>query len=267
MMMRNKIFEGVKMKDRIHVFKTREAMGVAAGRAVEAKLNELLAMQEVVRVVFAAAPSQNEVLQYLATQADVDWHRVVAFHMDEYVGLKAGAAQLFSSFLTARIFSRVGFKQVHLIDGSAAPAAEVVRYSDLITEAPIDIICLGIGENGHIAFNDPPTADFADPAVLKQVTLDHACRVQQVNDGCFESLEAVPTQALTLSVPALMRGRYLFCVVPGALKQEAVYNTLHQPVQPRYPATILRTHPACSFYFDVDAFGEQHEGDCNDTVL
>ena len=205
----------------LRVFETRDEMGAAAAADVEQKIAELLASQETVRIIFAAAPSQNEVLAALVASEEIDWSRIEAFHMDEYIGLSAAAPQAFSKFLCDRLFDRIGAKAVHLINGNTDPAAECRRYSGLIRQAPIDIVCMGIGENGHIAFNDPPVARFDDPELMKPVELDQACRQQQVNDGCFETIEDVPTHALTLTVPALMSGQNLFCVVPGLTKKEA----------------------------------------------
>jgi len=122
---------------------------------------------------------------------------VTAFHMDEYIGLNGGAAQLFSKYLQSRLFNRVRMKNVHILNGSADTAHESVRYAALISESPLDVICLGIGENGHVAFNDPPVADFNDPLIVKEVALDRSCRMQQVNEGCFATLEEVPEKALT----------------------------------------------------------------------
>lgn len=231
-------------------------MGHAAGRDVEARVAGLLQDRDEVRMVFAAAPSQNEMLDYLASSVLIDWGRVTAFHMDEYLGLNGGADQLFSKYLHRRLFSRIKMKKVWLIDGNADPAREAERYSALINEAPIDVICLGIGENGHIAFNDPPVADFNDPLTVKKVSLDRSCRMQQVNEGCFATLEEVPEEALTLTIPVIFNASNLFCVVPGRSKREAVYNTVNGPVTTACPASVLQRHPDCSFYFDTDSFGE-----------
>ena len=232
-------------------------MGLAAGRDVEARVAGLLEFKDEVRMVFAAAPSQNEMLDYLAGSRLIDWSRVTAFHMDEYIGLNGGADQLFSLYLERRLFSKVKMKNVHLINGNTDTEKEAGRYSSLLTEAPLDIICLGIGENGHIAFNDPPVADFSDTMVVKKVSLDRACRLQQVNEGCFTTLEEVPEKALTLTIPVIFKASHLFCVVPGKSKREAVYNTLNGPVTTACPASVLQKHPDCSFYFDRDSFGDQ----------
>jgi glucosamine-6-phosphate deaminase len=241
----------------VNVFPTREEMGLAAGKDVEARISWLLECRDEVRMVFAAAPSQNEMLDYLASSTLIDWGRVTAFHMDEYIGLNGGADQLFSKYLQRRLFSRVKMKKVWLLDGNADPGKEAARYTALINEAPIDVICLGIGENGHIAFNDPPVADFNDPLTVKKVSLDRSCRIQQVNEGCFATLDEVPEEALTMTIPVIFGASHLFCVVPGRSKKEAVNNTLNGPVTTACPASVLQKHPDCSFYFDADSFGEQ----------
>jgi glucosamine-6-phosphate deaminase len=238
----------------VKVFRTRREMGDAAGKAVALRLRTLLATQSHVRMIFAAAPSQQEVLDYLVRADGINWKRVTAFHMDEYIGLPEGAEQSFGLWLKEAIFKRVRPGEVHYVDGRAKDvAAECARYSALLKAEPVDLCCLGIGENGHIAFNDPPVADFKDPALVKAVELDAPCRTQQVNDGCFPSFDAVPKTALTLTIPALMSAKELHCVVPGPRKAAAVKRTLQGPVSTECPATILRTHPAAVLYLDDDS--------------
>jgi len=205
-------------------------------------------------MIFAAAPSQNELLDYLVNSDKIEWQRIEAFHMDEYIGLDSNDSRSFSTYLNEHLFNTLDFEQVHLINGKALVDMEVKRYSELIEQAPIDIVCLGIGENGHIAFNDPPVADFNDLEILKLVELDEACRTQQVNEECFDTLDDVPREAFTLTIPVLMRADFLFCVVPGTSKSEAVYNTLNGPISTKCPASILQRHSNCKFYFDEDAY-------------
>lgn len=238
----------------VKVYQSRAEMGRAAALDVEEHIHSLLKQQELVRIIFAAAPSQNELLEHLATSTTIDWSRIEVFHMDEYIGLSPKAPQAFSRFLRDRLFDLVQPKRVQLIDGTGDPETECRRYANLINTAPVDIVCLGIGENGHLAFNDPPVADFHDPLTVKMVELDSACRQQQVNDGCFPRVEDVPSHAITLTIPALMAGKRLFCVVPGASKRAAVASTLHDPMTPACPATILRSHPHCTLYLDRDAY-------------
>lgn len=251
MLIKNERIERLNVK----VYTDRKAMGKAAGKEAAAKIRELLAQKERVRIVLAAAPSQNEFLEALTAEQGIDWSHITAFHMDEYIGLPADAPQKFSTFLCAKLFDLVKPGQVHLLDGSGPVQAECVRYGDLIKAEPIDIVCLGIGENGHIAFNDPPVADFNDPKAIKPVELDVECRQQQVNDGCFPDFDSVPARALTLTIPTLMSGAHLFCMVPGLTKKNAVQSTLHDTVSTQCPATILRIHPDCTLYLDTDSYG------------
>jgi glucosamine-6-phosphate deaminase len=238
---------------KVEVYKTRAEMGVAAAVRVASTVNELLGQQESVNIIFAAAPSQNEFLKGLL-EASIDWGRVRAFHMDEYIGLAPEAPQAFGNFLRERLFGKAGFLAVHYIDGGATDLKkECERYAGLLLKYPPDIVCMGIGENGHIAFNDPPVADLNDPYMVKVVELDLPCRQQQVNDGCFLRLDLVPTHALTLTVPALMAGRFVYCIVPGPLKAGAVYNTLYQEIAAAYPASVLRRHAHAELFLDVDS--------------
>ncbi len=240
-------------KLRVQAFATREQMGRAAGLAAAAAISGSIARQGFARVIFAAAPSQNETLATLTSDASVDWSKVTAFHMDEYIGLPEGAPQRFSQYLKERVFDRVPLAAVHLL-GLQPPESECEHYAKLLAEKPVDVVCLGIGENGHIAFNDPPVADFNDPRLVKIVTLDAACRQQQVNDGCFPNFDAVPEKAVTLTIPALMRGAALICSVPGKTKRDAVRATLGDAISTRCPATILRTHHDCTLFLDTDSY-------------
>ncbi|AEL24242.1 6-phosphogluconolactonase [Cyclobacterium marinum] len=237
----------------LNIYQSRNEMGIAAGRAVENKITTLLKEKECLRIIFAAAPSQSEMLNYLASSKTIPWERIIAFHMDEYIGLSKDSPALFSNFLRRHLFDLVPFKKVHLLDGEANPQAEVSRYSTLLNEAPIDIVCLGIGENGHIAFNDPSVADFEDPQTVKEVVLETPCRQQQVNDGCFAKLSEVPETALSLTIPTLINADHLFCVVPGAAKKAAVYQTLFGQISTQCPGTILRKSEQCSLYLDQDS--------------
>ncbi|QKJ85046.1 Glucosamine-6-phosphate deaminase [Paramixta manurensis] len=248
----NRQYEKLQVK----VFPDRQALGYQAAEEAAAYLRQRLASQQQVRIVFAAAPSQNAFLDRLRQAPDIEWSRVSAFHMDEYIGLAEGAEQLFSHYLTTHLFRDVQPGEVHLIPASGQPEQIIQRYSDLLAVAPIDMVCLGIGENGHLAFNDPPVADFADPQVMKVVELDAVCRQQQVNDGCFSTLAAVPRHALTLTIPTLLSAQRLFCMVPGKNKRQAVTDTLRQPITTACPSTILRQHAGCTLYTDSDAFQE-----------
>lgn len=239
---------------RVNLFKNRQELGLSAAQAVASQIKELQQNQDFVNIIFASAPSQNEFLATLAQESGIDWPRIRAFHMDEYIGLPADAPQSFGFFLKEQLFDKVGITEVYYLDGNAAdPAQECRRYSALLEQYPTDIVCLGIGENCHIAFNDPHVADFNDPVLVKQVQLDLTSRVQQVHDECFDALDQVPEYALTLTVPALLRGKHLFCMVPAAHKAEAIYHTLVDAVTEEYPATILRTHGGASLFIDADS--------------
>ena len=237
------------------VYADRTAMGEAAASDVMNKINELLTKQDFINIIFAAAPSQNEFLSALI-KSSVEWSRVRAFHMDEYIGLSDDAPQGFGNFLKEKIFGKLPFAAIHYINGNTiASEAACKRYADLLNQFPVDIVCMGIGENGHIAFNDPPVADFNDGQLVKVVELDHACRQQQVNDGCFKTIDEVPKNAITLTIPALMAARYVYCMVPGPTKVEAVFNTLHQDIVEQYPSSILRTHEHAILYLDALSSG------------
>lgn len=235
------------------IFETRELMGQSAATAVADKIKMLLQTRPEVNMIFAAAPSQNEFLAALVAK-NVAWEKINAFHMDEYIGLNADAPQGFGNFLKDRIFGKLPFKSINYLNGNALNIKdECERYQQLLTQFPTDIVCMGIGENGHLAFNDPPVADFADPVMVKEVELDAVCRQQQVNDGCFASIGGVPTHALTLTIPALVKAPFLSVVVPGPAKAEAVFNTLNKPISEAFPSTILRTHAAATLYLDKDS--------------
>lgn len=254
----NAMKEFYKDKLRVLVASGRDAMGIAAAADIRAAILALLSQKDRVRVIFAAAPSQNEVLAHLAAYSDIDWSRIDGFHMDEYVGLPEELAdQSFGSYLKEHIFGKVPFGSVNLIDATAADKkAECARYARLLAEKPVDIVVLGIGENGHIAFNDPPVADFQDPESVKIVELDDKCRNQQVHDGCFSALALVPTHAITLTCTALTAGAKMFCVVPGPTKAWAVRQTLEGEIGEHCPASILRRHCGAVLYLDRDSAKE-----------
>ena len=239
---------------RVNVYDTRDIMGKSAALDIKVCILRLLEEKERINMIFAAAPSQNEVLSALVSDKDIPWQRINAFHMDEYIGLDANAPQCFGNFLREHIFGLVPFGAVSYINASATDAeAECKRYSELLMKSPVDIVVMGIGENGHVAFNDPPVADFCDPKMVKTVALDEICRNQQVNDGCFESIDKVPKTAITLTVPALFAGKYLFCIVPAKTKAIAVRDTLYGEIGEHCPATVLRRHNNAVLYLDLDS--------------
>lgn len=238
----------------VRVYNSRQSMGEAAAELVTEKLRVLLGEKEYVNIIFAAAPSQNEFLQLLTGKKNIDWTRVNAFHMDEYLYLSKDAAQGFGNFLKTKLFSKLPFRSVNYINGNAENIEhECQRYSCLLQQYPADIVCMGIGENGHIAFNDPPVANFDDMTLVKVVELEQACRQQQVNDKCFDTLNAVPLKAITLTIPALMSAKYIFCIVPGKTKAQAIYNTLNQGIEEQYPSTIIRKHDNAILFLDKES--------------
>jgi glucosamine-6-phosphate deaminase len=242
---------------KVGIFEDRSRLGQAAATAVADRMRTSLKTKARLFMVFASAPSQNEFLDELAKSPGIDWKRVTAFHLDEYVGLSDTAPQNFGNFLRMRLFDRVSPGTVHYLDGMAEDLdAECVRYSTLLEYNPFDIACIGIGENGHIAFNDPPFARFDDPQLVKIVDLDPVSRQQQVHDGCFQELDAVPKKAFTLTIPAIFSARFIYCMVPGSSKADAVKNTLEGPVSTACPATILRKHDNAVLFLDSDSAGK-----------
>lgn len=238
----------------VEVYQDRAKMGEAAASAVGEQIVKLLSQQEYVNVVFASAPSQNEFLAALIKQEGIDWKRVNAFHVDEYIGLPEDAPEKFGSFLNEKIFKYLPFHTLNYINGNAPDSfAECGRYAELMQQYPPDIVCLGIGENGHLAFNDPHVADLNDPVRVKIVDLDFECRRQQVTDGTFDNLNSVPILAITLTIPALMAGKYVYGIVPGKNKTIAVYNTLYKKVSAQCPASVMRTHPNAVLFLDEDS--------------
>ena len=193
-------------------------------------------------------------MENLAKVQCIDWEKMDAFHMDEYIRLDENDTQTFGDFLLRHIFDKGPFRNVYFVNSKAADAtSEGGRYEKLLLQAPVDIICMGIGENGHIAFNDPPVAEFDDPQRVKIVELDYICRQQQVNDGCFGSLNDVSAQAVTITIPTFLSASHLFCVVPAKTKAQAVYKTLNDPVSESCPATVLRRKKGAILYLDNDS--------------
>lgn len=230
---------------KVFVLENRQLMGQTAAIHVADEIKKVVSEKGNCRIVFAAAVSQSEFLEEFLKIEDIPWEKLIAFHMDEYHTLDNDAPQRFGNFLKERLFKHRPFGQVHYMGEDAT------FYSSLINEAPIDIVCLGIGENGHLAFNDPPVADFNDPETVKEVELDQVCRQQQVNDGEFSNLEDVPNSAITLTMPALLNAKFLSVVVPGTSKAVAVRETLYGEISTACPSTALRTHPRASLFLDT----------------
>jgi glucosamine-6-phosphate deaminase len=235
------------------IYSGRPELGAAAAEILSAKIAELLKDREYVNIIFASAPSQNEFLAELKKK-DIEWGKINAFHMDEYVGLDKDSPAGFGNFLKDRLFSDVTCREVNYMNGNAENIQdECKRYADLLTKYPTDIVCLGIGENTHLAFNDPHVADFNDPLIVKVVDLDEDCRTQQVNDGCFAAIGEVPTHALTITMPALFKSTFAYAIVPGKFKASAIEHTINSDISELYPSTILRRHDNAVLFIDEDS--------------
>jgi glucosamine-6-phosphate deaminase len=233
----------------------RVAMGAAAADQAAHEILEVITKEGAARIILACAPSQDEFLTSLTSAPGIDWSRVTIFHIDEYVGLPEHHPATFRSFHRKHLLAKIIPAAFHGIRGeSTDPDAECRRYAALLAEAPIDLICMGIGENGHIAFNDPPAADFQDPLPVKVVELDETSRQQQVHDGFFPDMDSVPKKAITLTCPTLLAAKRLVCIVPGPRKAAAVSNTLRAAtISPLIPATILRMHPRGTLHLDAQS--------------
>lgn len=242
----------------VEVHLDRTTMARSAARASAAYLRDIIAMQGEARVIFGCAPSQDGLLLALLDPSicgvALAWDRVIAFHMDEYVGLADSNPQSFRYYMKRQPLERVRVAAFHSICADETDsAAECARYAALLQEKPIDLVCAGFGENGHLAFNDPPVADFDDSTLVKVVEIDTACRQQQVNDGCFRTLDEVPRLALTITLPVFRQARRVSAVVPGVRKASAVRAALRDPITPACPATILRLHANAALYLDAQA--------------
>ena len=237
----------------VSVHDTRDSMGAAAAKAAADCINAVIAAKGEANVVFAAAPSQNETLAHLLKQ-DVDWTKVRGFHQDEYIGLDPAHSAGFGNFMRRAIFDLVPFKELHYLLCKPEEAEEKCEaYTALLKKYPADLIFLGFGENGHLAFNDPAVADFNDPKMVKIVDLDDICRQQQVNDGCFNALSEVPKQAMTLTMSLIMDIPHAIATVPTDRKANAVYGALCGPVTTECPASILRNHKDAMLFMDAAA--------------
>ena len=233
----------------------KKSLGEAAAAEAAAKICAAVAARGEARVVFASAASQFEFIEALLAHAEIDWSKVRGFHLDEYVGLPADHPASFRRFLRERLLAKLPCppRSFTFVGGDAPDtAAECARLEAAVREAPVDLACIGIGENGHIAFNDPP-ADFETKAAYAVVALDEVCRRQQVGEGWYPSLDAVPTHAYSMTVPQILAARSIVCVVPDARKADAVAAAVDGPLTPLCPSSILRTHPDCTLYLDPPA--------------
>jgi glucosamine-6-phosphate deaminase len=237
----------------VREYPDRTALGNAAASLVAESVRSACATRGEARVIFACAPSQSEFLAALVRRP-ITWSKVTIFHTSEYLGLRADHPQSFRHFLRTHLLDHITEpRAVHFIHAEKDPVHESARYGKLLAEKPIDVACLGIGENGRLAFNDPPVADFQDRQAVKIVELDAVCRREQVKEGCFPTFEAVPTDALTLTIPTLVSARALSCVVHGERKAQAVRDLLLGPISAACPASILRQHASAVLHIDTAA--------------
>src|SRR5690554_3209273 len=237
-------------KLKVKVFETESSAGEASAKFVSEQLNKVIQTKGSANLILATGASQFAFIEVLQ-KLPIDWSKITVFHLDEYKGLPETHPASFRKYLKERILNKVNPAKVYYINGDAPDIEEEVkRYEQLLKEHPIDVACIGIGENGHIAFNDPGVADFNDPKLVKIVELDEACRKQQLGEGWFPTFDDVPTHAITLTITAIMGCKTISCVVPDERKAEAVYNTLNAEISTACPATILRQHPDTVLYLD-----------------
>ena len=247
------IYEFEKL--RVSVSDTREEMGVVGAKKAAELICRVLSEKDEVNIIFASAPSQMDVLNELLHRTDVDWKRINAFHMDEYIGLPGDAPQSFGQYLRERFFTKKPFKSVQYLNGNAPDLdAECKRYGALLEQFPVDISFVGIGANGHLAFNDPGIADFQDPVRVKvNGCLDDACINQQIVDGWFATPSEVPRSALTVTMPALVRAPHVIAIVPDITKADILKRFLEEEISTDVPATIIRKHEDAYLYLDADS--------------
>lgn len=237
----------------VNTFSSKGEMGAAAATLGSSRIREALTEKTEASLVVATGASQFEMLENLKDQ-ELPWQRITGFHLDEYIGLSISHEASFRKYLWQRFVSQlpVPLKQFHYLDGESDAAAECKRVGQLIQQHPIDVAFVGIGENGHLAFNDPP-ADFETEASYLVVSLDDACRQQQLGEGWFPDFDSVPKRAISMSVRQIMKSRTIICTVPDQRKAEAVKNSLQGEVTPEVPASILQNHPDCHFFLDQGA--------------
>jgi glucosamine-6-phosphate deaminase len=239
------------------IYESREAAGEAAALAAASEMRRLSETQRAVAVIFATGASQLSMLHALTSLPNVPWNRTIGFHMDEYQGMQPDHFASFRRYLRERLVERVSMKAFREIDGSTANPQQVcTNYAAALTAANPQLCLLGIGENGHLAFNDPHLCDFNDPDMVRLADLDQACREQQVAEGWFASPEMVPKQAITLTIPALFRVPRLIASVPGRRKAHIIRRVIEDDVSTACPATLLKTHPNATVYLDDESSAE-----------
>ncbi len=232
------------------VLKDKYDLGIAAGKKAGELIRNTISEAGQANIILATGTSQFQTLEQLIKEEGIDWSKVVMFHLDEYIGLPVTHPASFRKYLKERFLEKVPpLKAYYLINGEADAEAERLRLNTVIQQHPIDVALVGVGENGHLAFNDPP-ADFETEDPYLVVNLDEKCRMQQMGEGWFASLEEVPAQAISMSVKQIMKSTHIICSVPDGRKAQAVKDSIEQPVSPLYPASILQLHASCSYYLD-----------------
>lgn len=244
----------------VQVFESREAMGEAAAEDAAKRIGRIIEEKGNANIIFAAAPSQNDLIAGLLRR-DIDWTKIRAFQQDEYIGIDEEDPAGFGSFLRQALYGKVPLKEIHyLLTDSKDVDRKIEEYTHLLTHYPPDLIFLGVGENGHLAFNDPPVADFDDPVKIKVVALDEVCRQQQVNDACFATLEEVPTHALTLTLSLIRSVPDAICVVPTERKAQAIDRALRGDISAECPASMLRGMAGATLYLDRESASQAFPG-------
>ena len=237
---------------KITIFKDKASLAAAAAAQAATIIREAIAQKGAARIIAATGASQFEFLDALTAMPDIDWKKVEMFHLDEYIGLPLSHPASFRGYLLKRLINKVGITRYHLLDGERDPASVVREVGAQLASAPIDVAFVGIGENGHLAFNDPPADfDIEDPYLV--VKLDEACRRQQMGEGWFATLADVPPTALSMSVRQILKAQEILCIAPDARKARAVAACFEGEISPNVPASILRTHSRCTVYLDNDS--------------
>jgi len=236
----------------IKVFRSKADLAQAAATQAASLMREAISRRGIARIIAATGASQFDFLDALTRTPDIDWSRVVMFHLDEYVGMPDSAPASFCRYLRERVINKVALKRYHLLDGTGDPAAVINRVSEEIRKAPIDVAFAGVGENGHLAFNDPPANFDTDEAYIV-VDLDEDCRKQQLGEGWFPTLADVPRQALSMTIRQLMKAEHILCIVPDARKAKAIRACFGGDVSPMAPASILQHHPNAIIYLDQES--------------
>lgn len=238
----------------VRVYASQAELSQDVARITQRYLIDTLAAKGSAAAILATGNSQIKFLEELIRLGGVDWSKITLFHMDEYLGISANHKASFRRYMRERVESRVKPRVFHYLEGDALlPIDECERYTGLLQGQPIDLCCLGVGENGHIAFNDPPVANFSDKRSVNIVSLDEKCRLQQVGEGHFAGMDAVPQYALTLTIPMLCSAKKMLCIAPEKRKARAIKDALQGPISTACPASILRKQPHCTLFVDTDS--------------